>query len=80
MWKILNWLFGWHYVNVKDCDSYHIRRVKMMPEGYLMGVIVMRPFRIYKSGNIEGGYHIQSWHPLTWKMRDYSNGDDPVSD
>ena len=70
MWRILNKLFGWHYVLVEDCDDAHIERVKPLPSGVLAGKIVYRSFRIYPDGHIKGGYHIRSWEPLTFTLDD----------
>lgn len=66
MWRLFNFLFGWHYVEVVDCGDAHIRRVKLMSDGILRGRIIGESFYITKDGSASGGYYIESWRPLTW--------------
>ena len=69
MWKVLNWLFGWHYVWLKDCGNSHICRVEMLPNRVLCGTVVYQQFFITQEGRVEGGYHITEWKPLTWEFK-----------
>jgi len=68
MYKLLNAIFGWDYVWIKDCEQSHVCRVNMIPNGDLRGVIVSKHFFITKEGDISGGYNIQDWTPLTFTM------------
>lgn len=67
MWKIFNKLFGWNYVLIRDCGQYHICRVRLLPNGVLIGRLISRQFAIHPDGAITGGYGITEWFPITWE-------------
>ena len=74
MWRLWNWLFGWHYVLVHDCRDFHTRRVRRMQNGTLLGnKIVGRNFMIDPNGKATGAWFIREWWPLTWKERTYAD-------
>ena len=78
MWRIFNYLFGWHYVFVHDCDDHYVRRVKMVGDE-LMGQIVSRKFFLRRDGSYYGAYNIKSIKPLTFSFSDVTPNMDNVT-
>ena len=67
MWRIFNWLFGWHYIEYRDDVSSFIARVKKNPNGTLRMVTF---FKVYDANLNPNGTFVNdpggSWIPLTW--------------
>ncbi len=69
LWRVLNGLFGWHYIwMVIDRQYYDAVRVTMKPDGKLYGKAWIWDFTINQAGEMDIKYASvtkYSWGPLT---------------
>lgn len=61
MWRILHYLFGWHYFHAKNSATEEIRRLRFTAAG--------EPYGVYFSGHIIWVNKTEVWTitPLTYK-------------
>lgn len=67
LWKLKNFLLGWQYAFIIDCNQPHVIRMKKQPDGSWHGKLLYRDIMITEEG-ISGGYNITKAQALTSKI------------
>ena len=64
MYKLLHWLFGWHYVAVEFASRHNIRRVRHLPSGKPYVMLYGHLDRLDGGGRTRDR---RKYIPLTWR-------------
>lgn len=71
MIKLLNKMFGWHYIIFPFGLSYNKRRVKTYPNGLMYVEICGNIFIVNKDGTLtEGDGSKRKYKPITWTLEE----------